>query len=137
MARAPSRSQSRWRAVPYLRHSHQPDHRRTANHQLLPQVPGKSVSSEANSDSMPGATGLKIEAALAHLATADDVMAALVQRHAPDSAYFETRDLFRSLTTAIVSQQLSSKAADTIIGRVEATLAPVGGTSPEAVFATG
>jgi DNA-3-methyladenine glycosylase II len=80
--------------------------------------------------------GLQIEAALAHLAAADAIMADLAARHAPESAYFETGDLFRSLTTAIVSQQLSAKAADTIIGRLEATLAPAGGVTPEGVLAT-
>lgn len=55
--------------------------------------------------------------ALAHLRSADAKLAPLIDRHgAPTLA--PTRNAVQSLARAIVSQQLSGKAADTIWGRV-------------------
>lgn len=55
--------------------------------------------------------------ALAHLEKADPRLASLIERHGAPSIT-PTRDAVHSLARAIVSQQLSGKAADTIWGRV-------------------
>src|SRR5437868_5716680 len=59
------------------------------------------------------------EAALAHLSSADPVMARLVQERGPMALHAST-DYFFTLVESIASQQLASKAADTIIGRIKA-----------------
>ena len=74
--------------------------------------------------------------ALAHLRAADERMAALIARAGPcrlqrrASGVLRQHETFAALVEAIVSQQLSSKAAETIFGRVRAlmdnTLAPEG-----------
>lgn len=64
--------------------------------------------------------------ALAHLRAADARMAALIDRTGPcalaahDPASAGAQPCFEGLVSAIVSQQLSSKAAATILGRVRA-----------------
>lgn len=63
-------------------------------------------------------------AALAHLRAADPVLREVVDRVGPIELSREP-DLWWSLVDAIAAQQLSVKAAATIIGRVEA-LAPAG-----------
>jgi DNA-3-methyladenine glycosylase II len=63
----------------------------------------------------------KADAALSHLAASDSMMARLIQEHGPVSLT-ATDDYFFTLVEAIASQQLSSKAADTIINRVKALL---------------
>lgn len=55
-----------------------------------------------------------------HLAQADPVLGALIRRHGPCTLGLNARDPFHVLCTSIISQQLSTKAADTIQGRVEA-----------------
>src|SRR5207253_2034613 len=59
------------------------------------------------------------EAALAHLAAADPVMARLVQERGPMQLR-PTTDYFFTLVESIASQQLSSKVADTIVRRIRA-----------------
>jgi 3-methyladenine DNA glycosylase/8-oxoguanine DNA glycosylase len=65
-------------------------------------------------------------AAISHLRAADDRMAALIDRTGPcrlglhDPERVRAQQHFEGLVSAIVSQQLSSKAADTILGRVRA-----------------
>jgi DNA-3-methyladenine glycosylase II len=76
-------------------------------------VPVQQVSSEA-------------EAALVHLAGADPVMGRLVEKQGPRTLT-PTDDYFFTLVEAIASQQLATKAADTIIGRIRA-LVPGEGT---------
>jgi DNA-3-methyladenine glycosylase II len=61
-------------------------------------------------------------AALRHLASADPVMADLIERWGP-LHLTRTDEYFFTLVDAIVAQQLSSKAANTIVGRVR-TLVP-------------
>ena len=56
-------------------------------------------------------------AAVLHLAKADPRLAPIIDKHGPPSIK-PTRDAVQSLARAIVSQQLSGKAADTIWGRV-------------------
>jgi len=57
-----------------------------------------------------------------HLAAVDPVMARLIAAHGPCRIGHKTRDPFHILCTSIISQQLSTKAADTIQGRVQVLL---------------
>jgi DNA-3-methyladenine glycosylase II len=65
-------------------------------------------------------------AALEHLSAADERMAALITRAGPcrlavhDPEQVRAQQHFEGLLSAIVSQQLSTKAAQTILGRVRA-----------------
>lgn len=68
-------------------------------------------------DSNPLAETLR--AAERYLSQADPVLAPLILRHRPCSLGTRARDPFHILCTSIVSQQLSTKAADTIQKRVE------------------
>ena len=56
------------------------------------------------------------------LSAADPVLAGLIARHGPCTLDGSRRDPFHTLCTSIISQQLSSKAADTIQGRVHELL---------------
>lgn len=58
-------------------------------------------------------------AALAHLRSADPVMADMIERWGPLHLTY-TDDYFFTLVDAIASQQLSGKAAATIVGRIRA-----------------
>lgn len=71
-------------------------------------------------NSTPLATTLR--AAERHLGRVDPMMARLVERHGPCLLGTRRRDPFHTLCTSIISQQLSSKAADTIQGRVQVAL---------------
>jgi DNA-3-methyladenine glycosylase II len=73
--------------------------------------------------------GIDWSPALQHLRGVDDGLAALIERHGSPTLA-PTTDAVRSLARAIVSQQLSGKAADTIWGRFVA-LYP-GGRFPRA-----
>jgi len=53
-----------------------------------------------------------------HLRRADPVMARLIARHGPCTLGARRPDPFHTLATSIISQQLSTKAADTIAARV-------------------
>lgn len=57
-----------------------------------------------------------------HLAAVDPVMAQVIQAHGPCTLAARRRDPFHVLCASIVSQQLSSKAADTILARVQQAL---------------
>ncbi|MFT3774913.1 MAG: DNA-3-methyladenine glycosylase [Minicystis sp.] len=67
-------------------------------------------------------------AAMAHLSSADARMAALISRAGPcrlgqhANGPFSKQQMLRALVEAIVGQQLSPKAADTIFGRVIALI---------------
>lgn len=61
-----------------------------------------------------------ILAAERYLARRDPVLRQLIARHRPCTLVGRRRDPFHVLCTSIVSQQLSTKAADTIQGRVMA-----------------
>ena len=63
-----------------------------------------------------------LRAAERHLSAADPVMAQLIARHGPCTLGGRRRDPFHVLCTSIISQQLSSKAADTIQDRVHKLL---------------
>jgi DNA-3-methyladenine glycosylase II len=71
-------------------------------------------------DSTPLAAVLR--AAESHLSAADPMMARLIARHGPCTLGARPRDPFHTLCTSIISQQLSSKAADTIQQRVHVLL---------------
>lgn len=72
-------------------------------------------------------------AALDHLRASDERMAALIARVGPcrlavhDPEQVRAQQHFEGLVSAIVSQQLSTKAADTILGRVRALALDEGG----------
>ncbi len=53
-----------------------------------------------------------------HLRKMDPVMARLIARHGPCTLGSKRADPFHTLVTSIISQQLSTKAANTIAGRV-------------------
>lgn len=55
-----------------------------------------------------------------HLAAADPVMAEVIAQHGPCGLAGKRRDPFHTLCSSIISQQLSSRAADTIQMRVMA-----------------
>lgn len=71
-----------------------------------------------DADSTPLTRSLR--AAESHLSTADPVLGRLIARHGPCALGKRQRDPFHTLMTSIISQQLSTKAADTIQGRVHA-----------------
>jgi DNA-3-methyladenine glycosylase II len=72
-------------------------------------------------------------AATDHLTTVDPVLAEIIARHGPCTLVHE-RDLFAAVAQAIVSQQISVRAAATILGRVTA-LMPGGRLTPEGALA--
>jgi DNA-3-methyladenine glycosylase II len=64
----------------------------------------------------------------------DPRLAALIKRHGKKRPAFAERDPFRALVRAVLSQQLSSKAADTIERRVHALVAGVENLTPESLL---
>ena len=76
-----------------------------------------------------------VERAVAHLRTADPVLARAVDAVGPWRLTLEP-DLFLALVDAIVSQQLSIKAAATILGRIRALAAPDPFPTPAQLLAT-
>ncbi|MGI8586250.1 MAG: DNA-3-methyladenine glycosylase family protein [Chloroflexia bacterium] len=72
-------------------------------------------------------------AAEAHLAAADPVLAAMIASHGPCTLAVETNH-FASLVDAIISQQISVRAADSILRRLTETV-PAGTLSPDAIMA--
>jgi 3-methyladenine DNA glycosylase/8-oxoguanine DNA glycosylase len=79
--------------------------------------------------------------AMHHLSRADERMAALIERAGPcrlgvrATGTLRQQELFAALVESIVSQQLSSKAADTIFGRVRALVPEGTALSPEPLLA--
>lgn len=69
-----------------------------------------------------------LRAAEAHLAAVDPVMARLIATHGPSTLGRKRRAPFHVLCTSIIGQQLSTKAADTIQGRVAKLLDAVDNT---------
>jgi|TARA_B100001964_G_scaffold243156_1_gene320241 3-methyladenine DNA glycosylase/8-oxoguanine DNA glycosylase len=69
-----------------------------------------------------------------HLTASDPVMASIIDRHgACGMGRFKRADPYRALVEAIVWQQLSTKAAATIYGRLLALFPADGGMTPAAV----
>src|SRR5438128_71172 len=77
---------------------------------------------------------LETEAALAHLTAADPVMARLVHERGP-VALHTSNNYFFTLVESIASQQLASKAADTIISRIRALVPHMGTPDAESILA--
>ena len=75
------------------------------------------------------------ETATAHLRAADPVLGDLMARCGPCTLEPGDADPFVTLCRAIISQQLSSRAASTITGRLEA-LFDAGVLTPEGILAT-
>ncbi|MDI3260594.1 MAG: DNA-3-methyladenine glycosylase 2 family protein [Sinobacteraceae bacterium] len=70
----------------------------------------------------------------AHLRRRDRRLARLIEVHGPCTLGRRRRDPFHVLCTSIISQQLSSKAADTIQARVEALTGTRGRLRPAALL---
>lgn len=75
-----------------------------------------------------------LQAALDHLTAADPVMARLINERGP-LQLTPTDEYFFTLLDAIASQQLSSKAAATIVGRIRALLPEGEPPAPDAILA--
>jgi len=71
----------------------------------------------------------------AHFTQADPVMAALIARLGPLTLQPRRRPPFQSLIQSIIYQQLSGKAAATILGRFRALFGPGRFPRPEAILA--
>lgn len=65
---------------------------------------------------MDTATSVSLQAAVEHLRAADPVLAALINRYGPPRPS-PHREYYRELVESIISQQLSVKAADSILRR--------------------
>ena len=72
----------------------------------------------------------QIRAAEQHLADVDPVMAEVIVRHGPCTLGAKARDPFHTLCSSIISQQLSSKAADTIQARLMAGIGAATAITP-------
>ena len=73
---------------------------------------------------------LDIKAAESFLSKQDPVMKRLIKAHGPCTMGTKRRDPFAVLCASIISQQLSSKAADTIQKRVELKVGAKGNLKP-------
>ena len=71
--------------------------------------------------------------ALAHLSAADPVMRQLIASVGPFGLK-PIKNRFRALVRSIVSQQISSKAAASILRKLESQVEPHGGVSPESIL---
>ena len=72
----------------------------------------------------------QVRAAEQHLAAVDPVMAEVIARHGPCTLGARARDPFHTLCSSIISQQLSSKAADTIQARLMAGIGAATAITP-------
>lgn len=70
-----------------------------------------------------------------HLAMVDPVMAEVIAKHGPCGLAGKRRDPFHTLCSSIISQQLSSKAADTIQMRVMAGIGALERIEPALLLA--
>src|SRR5712692_4076745 len=73
-----------------------------------------------------------IETAITYLSSVDPIMAEVIERTGP-CTLVPNPDLFEALVDAIISQQISVKAADAILARLRTTL-PDGLITPEALL---
>src|SRR5262245_54612622 len=76
-----------------------------------------------------------LRAAERHLSKRDPILRPFIKRHGPCRLRPHTRH-FETLVDAIISQQLSTKAADTIVGRFKAIYAPARFPKPAHILAT-
>ena len=70
-----------------------------------------------------------------HLSRRDPLLRPVIKRHSPCRLQPHTR-YYETLVRAIISQQLSTKVADTICGRVKAIYAPTRFPRPDQILAT-
>lgn len=77
----------------------------------------------------------RLRAAEQHLAAVDPVMADVIARYGPCGLGAKVRDPFHTLCSSIISQQLSSRAADTIQARVMMALSAAEVLRPEHLLA--
>ncbi|MBM5811630.1 MAG: DNA-3-methyladenine glycosylase 2 family protein [Gammaproteobacteria bacterium] len=77
-----------------------------------------------------------MSAALRHLRRADPVMAQLIRRAGPWAPVRERGGAYAALLEAVAHQQLTGKAAKTILGRFHALYGDGGGPAPEQLLAT-
>ena len=77
-----------------------------------------------------------LKAAVEHVRQASPQMAAFVDQHGPCAMTTHTLPPFEALIQSIVYQQLTGRAAETILGRVLAIYAPKAFPSAEDVLAT-
>ncbi len=75
--------------------------------------------------------------ATTHLAQADPILAALIERTGPFTLKARRLPPFRSLTQSIIFQQLHGKAAETILQRFRGLFGDADFPSPEQVLAAG
>lgn len=76
-----------------------------------------------------------LRAAERHLSKRDPILRPFIKRHGPCRLSPHTRH-FETLVDAIISQQLSTKAADTIVGRFKAIYAPARFPRPAQILST-
>jgi len=76
-----------------------------------------------------------LRAAERHLSRRDSLLRPFIKRHAPCRLLPQTRH-FETLIEAIISQQLSTKVADTIIGRFKSIYAPARFPRPAQILTT-
>lgn len=72
--------------------------------------------------------------AIAHIVKSDRKLADVIARIGPCKLALRSGSVFESLVRAIAHQQLTGKAANTILRRLEETLGASGGLAPEAVL---
>lgn len=84
---------------------------------------------------MTSTAAARLAAAQAYLARVDPVMAELIERHGACGLTRRRREPFQVLCASIVSQQISSRAADTIQARVVAAFGERGRLLPERLAA--
>jgi DNA-3-methyladenine glycosylase II len=77
----------------------------------------------------------QLQAAERHLSRRDPALRPYIKRHAPCRLRPHTR-YFETLVDAIISQQLSTKASETILNRFKALYAPSRFPKPEQILAT-
>jgi DNA-3-methyladenine glycosylase II len=77
----------------------------------------------------------QLQAAERHLARCDPALRPFIKRHGPCRLRPHTR-YFETLVDAIISQQLSTKAAETILNRFKSLYAPLRFPVPERILAT-
>jgi DNA-3-methyladenine glycosylase II len=75
------------------------------------------------------------KAAVVHLKSVDPILESLIEKVGPLTLKAKRVPVFHSLVQAIIFQQLSGKAADTIYARFKALFGNDGGLSPEQVLA--
>jgi DNA-3-methyladenine glycosylase II len=76
-----------------------------------------------------------LRAAERHLSRRDPALRPFIKKHSPCRLRPHTRH-FETLVEAIISQQLSTKVAETIVGRFKAVYAPARFPNPEQILVT-